>query len=123
MAWHSSSIVRAAKKRIPFLMKYIGRYFRCPQCRCRYYVPVPVSGSETSHSNVERSRPIEPATIDDVLRNSQEGQGAILRAFREQQHETAKLVRVLHRARWLLVAFVAVSVAELAVLLGMFAGR
>ena len=101
--------------------EYIGRYFRCPQCRCRYYVPVPTAGSATSHSIVER--PAEPATIDDVLRDSQEGQGAILRALREQQRQTAALLGTLRLARWLLAVFVVLSVVELGALLGLFLGR
>src|SRR4051812_2983844 len=94
--------------------EFIGRYFTCPHCRCRYYVPVPNPQAGASHSIVERPRPAESATLDDLLRDSQEGQGAILRVLREQQRHTASLVRALARARWLLAAFVVLSVVELA---------
>lgn len=102
--------------------EYIGRYFRCPECRCRYYVPVPTP-DDTSDAIVERPPPAEPATLDDLLRDSQEGQGAILRALSEQQRTTAKLLRALDRTRWLLIVFVVLAVAELAILLGWLADR
>ena len=99
--------------------EFIGRYFTCPHCRCRYYIPVPSPDAAASHPIRERPRPAEAATMDDVLRDSQEGQGAILRALREQQRQTAALVGALNAARWLLVVFVVVSVVELGVLLAL----
>jgi len=103
--------------------EYIGRYYTCPRCRCRYYVPVPNPDAGASPAIVERPRPVEPATIDDVLRDSQEGQGAILRLLRDQQRQTESLLRTLHLARWLLATFVVLSVVELAVLITLLQGR
>jgi len=103
--------------------EYIGRYFTCPYCRCRYYIPVPNAQGGASHAIVERPRPTESATLDDLLRDSQEGQGAILRVLREQQRHTESLLCALSLARWLLAAFVILSVVELGVLFALLMGR
>jgi predicted nucleic acid-binding Zn-ribbon protein len=103
--------------------EFIGRYFTCPHCGCHYYVRVPNRDEKPRSTILERHVAREQVTLDDLLRDNQERQGAILRALRNQQKETQALVGALTLARWLLAAFVAVSAVELAILVGLLFSR
>jgi hypothetical protein len=100
--------------------EFIGRYFRCPNCQCRYYVPVPALGGGPSGPVYHYEHAPEAATIDDMLRDSQEGQGAILRAVRQ---EAAILVRQLGKFQWMIIATIVLSALQLLILFLLWRGR
>jgi hypothetical protein len=101
----------------------IGCYVRCEACQARFYVPVPPLDAGPA-------RLFEPAaaggaangpgpTLNDVLRDTQEGHGALLKMLRKQDQFLSELHREIITLRrtavagvLLLVILVALSLLQ-----------
>ena len=87
----------------------IGRYALCSQCQCRFYVEVPPLADAIQIGTVAgpkiASYALESTTLNDPLRETQQGSTLVIEVLQKQQ----RLLTLLMQAVALLVVLTAVD--------------
>lgn len=92
----------------------VGRYTFCDKCLCRFYVEAPTLEAlrkPKATSARLREAPTAATSLDDLLRDTQQGSRYVIQIFEKQR-------RVLQRMQWALWVIGALLVANLIVSLG-----
>ena len=103
--------------------EYIGRYYTCPRCRCRYYVPVPNPVPARARRSSSGRAPSNRRRSTTSCETVKKVKGQFCGCCASSSGRPRRCCGTLHLARWLLATFVVASVVELAVLITLLQGR